>query len=112
MMEETYSIDDQGNVSGLPRFLPLTSTLRLTVRMLQRYCPDYTLDFGHVGWASLKTSVVVRNRLVHPKTEQDLVVDEKEVDAAFRAFAWVLAWNIEALAKTKDFLDRELNSPA
>jgi hypothetical protein len=63
------------------------------------------LDFGHVGWANLKTSIAVRNRLVHPKTEEDLIVDDNEVNAAASAFNWVLAWNIEALSETKEHLE-------
>jgi hypothetical protein len=104
MMEQTYSIDDRGNVSASPRFLPLTSTIRLVVRQIQKYRPGYTVDFGHPGWEGLKISVGVRNRLIHPKKIEDLSVTKDEIDQCMSAFGWMLALNIEALSETNEHL--------
>src|SRR5262249_28488275 len=79
MVEETYSVDDRGNVNIASRFLPLTTAIRLVVNVVKRYRPTYQLDFNHVGWANLKAAVEVRNRLVHPKTLEDLNVSEDEI---------------------------------
>lgn len=100
MVEETYSVDDRGNVNTFPRFLPLTTAIRLVVNVVRRYRPDYSLDFNHVGWANLKAAVDIRNRLVHPKTVEDLNVSDDELKKAMSAFAWILALVIEVLRET------------
>jgi hypothetical protein len=97
MIEESYTVDDAGNVNPIPRFLPLTAAIRLVVQIVQRYRPTYKLDFGHVGWSNLKTTIKVRNRLVHPKTIEDLSVTDEEVSKTLSGFTWTLALVIEVL---------------
>jgi hypothetical protein len=100
MIEQTYSVDDRGNVNVSPRFLPLATAVRLVVNVVKRSRPNYQLDFNHVGWANLKAAVEVRNRLVHPKTLEDLNVSDAEIGKAMSAFTWVLALVIEVLQET------------
>lgn len=105
MLEEGYNVDKNGIVSAIPRFLPLPSKIRLVVRIVQRYRPDYTLDFNHQGWANLKSSVDVRNRIIHPKSLTDLEISDDEISEALSAFNWMLALNIEALRETASHLE-------
>lgn len=102
MVEESYSVTERGDVISVPRFLPLTTAIRLVVNIVQRYRPMYKIDFNHVGWANLKVTVDVRNRLVHPKRLEDLVVSDTEIQKTNSAFAWVLALVIEILRETVD----------
>jgi hypothetical protein len=48
--EETYSVDDRGIVRAQPRFLPTSTSIRLVVNTIQKYQPEYVLDFTHAGW--------------------------------------------------------------
>jgi uncharacterized membrane protein YecN with MAPEG domain len=100
MAEESYSVDDRGNVSSIPRFLPITTAIRLVVQVVQRYRPSYKVDFSHAGWSNLKSAVEVRNRLVHPKTLEDLAVTDSEIRKTISGFCWVLALVIEVLRET------------
>jgi hypothetical protein len=100
MSEETYSVSDSGKVESLPRFIPLTASIRLLVAALQKLKPDYQVDFQHSGWAALKQAVRVRNRLVHPKTIKDLEVSDADLGAAVRGFNWMLALAVEGLHET------------
>jgi hypothetical protein len=102
MVEESYSVNERGDVISVPRFLPLTTAIRLVVNIVQRYRPTYKIDFNHVGWANLKATVDLRNRLVHPKGLSDLEVSADEIQKTNSAFAWVLALIIEILRETTD----------
>jgi hypothetical protein len=112
MVEQTYSVDDRGNVNVTPRFLPLVTAVRLVVSIVKRSRPTYQLDFNHVGWANLKAAVEVRNRLVHPKTLEDLNVSDAEIDKAMSAFSWILALVIEVLQETHAALTGDYLPPA
>jgi hypothetical protein len=100
MVEEAYTVDDRGNVSTFPRFLPLMTAIRLVVNAVRRYRPAYTVDFNHVGWANLKAAVEIRNRLVHPKRLNDLNVTTEEIQKTMSGFGWLLALVIEILRET------------
>jgi hypothetical protein len=103
MLEETYAVDDQGNVRCIPRFLPLATNIRLVVSIVRRYRTRYNVDLTHAGWSNLKKAIDVRNRLVHPKKVRDLTVSAKELRQIASAFCWVLALNIEILQETLEF---------
>ncbi len=91
MLEESFSINDRGIVSVQPRFLPLSIAVRLVVQVIKRLRPTHELDFNNVGWSNLKSTIEVRNRIVHPKSMADLDVSEKEVEEAMNSFNWMLA---------------------
>lgn len=104
MLEQSFSVNDRGIVYEQPRFLPLTTAVRLVVQVINRLRPSYELDFNQSGWASLKNTVEVRNRLVHPKTLADLEVSENEVKDAMAAFKWMLALVVELLDEAKTYV--------
>lgn len=104
MMEETYAVDVKGNVEAVPRFLPLPTAIRLVVQIVCRYRPAYKVDFSHRGWSNLKKAVAIRNRLVHPKTLEDLTVSDADINAAISAFHWMLALAIEVMSETHEAL--------
>ena len=110
LMEETYSVDDRGNVRSQPRFLPISTAIRLVVSIVQRYQPDYKLDFQHVGWTNLRAAVEVRNRLVHPKSLDELSVSDQELGQALSAFNWLLALVIEVLRETSENMQAITNT--
>lgn len=104
LLEETYSVDHKGVVRSQPKFLPLDTAIRLVVGIVTRYLPAYTLDFNHVGWKNLKSSIAVRHRLTHPKSIADLTVTDKELSEAMSAFSWLLAFVLEVHHETNEQL--------
>jgi hypothetical protein len=97
LLEETYAVNERGEIVTQPRYIPLSSSIRMVVKIIGRIRPKYTLDFGHAGWSLLKTSIDVRHRIVHPKSLNDLGVSDNEVKDALRAFCWFLAYVIEVM---------------
>jgi hypothetical protein len=104
LLEEAYTVDERGIVHTQSRNLPLPTAIRLVFNIVKRYRPEYELDFTHVGWSNLRIAIDVRNRLVHPKTLDDLTVSELEVKQAMSGFGWLLAFVIEVLQETVDDL--------
>lgn len=102
LAEETYVLSDNGKVRTSARRTALPAAIRLVVRLVERQRPGYSVDFTHPGWNCLQRSVVVRHRVVHPKSLEDLQVADAEIEEAVRAFHWLLALVIEVL--------RELNN--
>ncbi|HCE94342.1 MAG: hypothetical protein A2Z90_11105 [Burkholderiales bacterium GWA2_64_37] len=100
LLEESYSVDHRGKVRAQPRFLTLPTAIRLVIRIVQRYRPNYEIDFNHAGWSNLQAAVEVRNRLVHPKALSDLNVSDNEGQQALSAFSWLLALVIEVQGET------------
>lgn len=105
LAEESYSLDERGTVRSQPRFLPLPSTIRLLVSLFQRFQPHYEVDFSRDGWAALRSSVEVRNRIVHPRSEMDLKISRREVSRAMAAFHWFLDLHLSMMTEHGVFLN-------
>ncbi len=110
MQEESYAVSQVGKVETVQRFIPLQTSLRLTIEIIRRLRPTYSVDFGSRGWSNLQSAIKTRNRLVHPKVLEDLEVSNSDLEKAMSAFYWMLARNIEVLresvASLKDRADK------
>jgi hypothetical protein len=108
MQEETFFVDGHGEVHSQPRYLPLTDAIRLVIEVVKRVRPTYEIDLTHPGWACLKQTIKLRNRLVHPKKLEELAVTDAERNAAVRGFRWFLARAIEVLRQQNEYLTAEI----
>lgn len=90
LLETSYSIDARGNVQEQPRFVPSQSMLRFLARLAHRVTLHATIGFDDNRWNSLNETIKIRNRITHPKSEKDVMVDNADVDRAFSAFDWLL----------------------
>jgi len=95
LLEETYSVDLNGQVKPQPRFLPTAASIRLTVRAAQKVSNSYKLDFTHRGWQRLQNAIDVRHRIVHPKDLAALTVTDMEIADCIGGFHWFIALCIE-----------------
>ncbi|MDE2385139.1 MAG: hypothetical protein KGO53_11025 [Alphaproteobacteria bacterium] len=105
MREETYSVSPSGKLQVSQKFLPLQASLRLTISLIKRFRPNYSEDFSHQGWSNLLAAIELRNRLVHPKSLQDLSVNEKDINRALTGFYWILALIIKVLQESIALLE-------
>jgi hypothetical protein len=100
LAEESYSVDQRGMVKAQPRFLQTAVAVRLVVSVVQKYRPEYSLDFTHAGWQCLKDAIEVRNRIMHPRALEDLEVSDEDIAACQQGFGWFLAFVIEVMRET------------
>ncbi|GAC1543303.1 MAG: hypothetical protein NVS2B4_21780 [Ramlibacter sp.] len=71
------------------RYLSFTENIKWAFQALaQAYSVSYNLDVNSRGWTSLTEGSKVRNRLVHPKKAEDLVVADLELGAVIEAHDW------------------------
>ena len=89
LREEDYELTQEGTVHILTARLGLLPNLRFTLAMLQRAASSKApIDYGGQGWQQLRTSVKVRDRLMHPKKPGDLEVTGDEIKALKGAWEW------------------------
>ena len=122
LREESYTVSSTGVIRTQLRYLPLSTSLRLAVRSLQKIAPEYTPDFTEAGWTLLLAAVETRNRLMHPKVSDDLDVTPRDVRTALMGFFWFLAQVIDGMdaanralasfsAAAREFIDEVRSDP-
>lgn len=115
--EASYSVTERGIIQEQARHISLTAMIRLTTRVAQAFCPGLKVDFGVEGWSALKRAIAARNRITHPKSSDDLVLSDGEIEAAKSGFFWfsdmamsVMEATLKAFAidaqETKEFIDK------
>jgi hypothetical protein len=93
LLEESYAVDDRGEVTTYPRYLSPPVAIRLMVRMTQPFRSQYTDErkmMANEGWSHLKEAMLIRNRIVHPKIESDLDLTDDELSKCANAMAWAM----------------------
>jgi hypothetical protein len=97
LLNSTYAIDTTGRINSQPRFVSSLSMLRFLVRLAERAVPESAIMFDDNRWNLLKTTVEIRNRITHPKTDADVIVEGADVDRAFVAFDWICEQTIHSM---------------
>lgn len=88
LREESYLIDNRGNVRTQPKFIPTDANLQFAIKMWCRGTNDGLLDLSNEGWQAFKSSLKLRNRLLHPKQITDLNVSDNELFEFLKAMRW------------------------
>jgi hypothetical protein len=89
LSEQTFDLDDQGEVTYRTIAFPLTKNVRFAFKALARVnAVGYDLQVGDAGWEALKKSLKLRERLMRPKTQDDLLISNEEVDVVLNGSIW------------------------
>jgi hypothetical protein len=118
--EESYELAQNGEIEARPARLRFLPNLRFAFRVAAKAeSVDFSLDVSGEGWQAVRNGAPVRDRLMHPKLVDDLVVTDDEVRASLRAFIWVeeqiTAWLVcvnERLEQELGALKAGINKPA
>jgi hypothetical protein len=96
--EKQIEITNLGDVQSKSIKASLMSLVRLTVKQYMA-CYDGKLNIvcGGAGFEGLVSSVKVRDRLMHPRSERDLFVEDDEIVRAVRGWLWFSRVFIEML---------------
>jgi len=107
LKEQTYSINDNGAVQIRAMLIPLKTSIKLIVKIVDKNTKSlHEKSFNNKGWDALIANIEVRNRITHPKKIEDLTITKKEIDQAIRAFNWTLALAL----RTGDLVKENLKS--
>jgi len=89
LREEAYQLDRRGRVVVKPKFLPTSDNLRFALKLFVRETlPDFDLAADQLGWEAFTSSLRVRHRVTHPKSNLDLQITDHELHQAKRAYVW------------------------
>ena len=87
--EEAYSLDDNGKIIASTPFIKIKNNLRFAFRIFAKaYKKSYELKVDGKGWESFQKAIKIRNRLVHPKSLDDLIIGSKECEILFEVNNW------------------------
>lgn len=110
LTERTVQIGQNGKLSKQDRFIPMLSAFRFVSRIAQRIDGSIELNFNEGGWHQVQLALEIRNRVTHPKSLADLVIEQADLDTCSNALCWLLEAHLAVLAAThaalKNFDDR------
>mgnify|MGYP003625511438 CR=1 FL=1 len=104
--EKTYSISDKGDLKMRPNFIPITSMIRLITNRAKELCPQLDIDFSASGWSDLQQTILIRNRITHPKARSDLKISQNEVQTARNGFFWFISFVPDVMGQTNQSLQK------
>jgi len=100
MRELTYAVSDRGQPIELMRGLPLLTAVRLVVWQAKIISPEISVAFSTAGWSDLRQAVNIRNRITHPKPDQDLAISDDDLAVVGSGMSWLLATVEYVMAST------------
>jgi hypothetical protein len=107
LIEKTHQPNDKGEVAAQRMQIPMKNNIKFAFSAYARaHLVDYKLNVGDNRWNDFKNSLLVRDRLTHPKEAHNLEVSDEELKSLQRAFDWFS----ECTKEVSDLADRALES--
>ncbi len=97
LREESYSINEKGEICVQPRGYSLKVGIRLIVSILKEHRISIPVDFGSSDWKNIDLMLRIRNRLTHPKCMADISITEEEAECCYCAFTYLNHLMIETI---------------
>jgi len=111
LLEEDFDLNEKGEVISTPAKISLTKNIRFAFKAIARASSiNYELKVGDYGWDALRKAAKVRDRLMHPKSIEDLVVSNDDIDLIIKGSTWFVQNFQECFILVRDALQRELDS--
>ncbi|MEH6594973.1 MAG: hypothetical protein V7736_05440 [Colwellia polaris] len=89
LQEESYQLNAKGKLETKDNFQKLLPMLLFTINCYTRiHGAKITVKTGEHGWEALKEYLKIRNRLMHPKSLEDLELDEASLKKSTEAAKW------------------------
>jgi hypothetical protein len=89
LREESYDVNEQGQVETRSARIPLKRRIRLAFRCYPRiHGASFSPNLGGQGWSALQDAIRIRDRLTHPKADADLSVSDGDLTLVGSASGW------------------------
>lgn len=89
LLEESYELNDKGEAISKANYMHITKNARFAFKSLARaYRVNHELNVDDAGWDNFKKALKIRDRLMHPKSSSDLIVDDRDVAIVDTAVGW------------------------
>lgn len=91
LRELSYAVSENGRLIEQVRGLPLVTAVRLVVSQAKIISPEISVEFAGGGWSNLCQAIKIRNRITHPKPDQDLAISDKDLAVVESGLLWLQA---------------------
>lgn len=91
LQDKGYAVGGDGVLRETAQYMSFKVAIKYAIRRAQAITPELSIDYGGEGWAGLMAAVEVRHRITHPKTTEDLVIEQDDLAATSRGLVWLLA---------------------
>lgn len=99
--EKKYQLKDNGQIEARDNFQKLPAKLLFSIKAYASTCGvDFKPDTSHHGWAAFKRYLSIRNDLMHPKSVENLILDNKKLTDATEAADWFKKTVLDLFSKT------------
>jgi len=83
------TIDENGTINERPKYSSAKNILIFSVSAIaKQHEADFQIDKNGKGWKDYKDALRIRNRLMHPKSYQDLEISDSEIESTEGAYRW------------------------
>jgi hypothetical protein len=87
--EVQFQLDAKAKARPVRRPLRLKESVRFLLKLLGRCAdPPFDPNFQDDGWRAFMDAIVIRNRVTHPRTRDDLWLTEADLDRVDQAVKW------------------------
>ena len=91
LREISYSVGENGKLIEQQRFIPLPTMIKLVTNVAKDLSPALEININGKGWDDLKRTIVIRNRITHPKGTSDLTISADDTEIAWSGLMWLLS---------------------
>ncbi len=110
LREETYYLKSNGSIELKPNFINLKNNIKAFFLLSKKvYGFDYEPDFKSAGWNKFLKSIKKRNLITHPKSIEDLIVSDKEIEDLFIGIVWMYDNVINYFRLRSTLLEKDLD---
>ena len=110
LSETSYTVSETGKLTEQKRFISIIAMIRLLTRIAEENCAGLKVDFSDVGWSSLKQGIIIRNRITHPKRQEDLNIVDDDIETSKAGFFWLLNMIVTVMAATNERASQYLDN--
>ena len=89
LAEQSFELNEKGIPTKAQKFIPLTKNVKFTFGLFARvFSSSHLSNFNEDGWNYFQESIRIRNRIVHPKTVNDMIISDNEIQAFDKGRLW------------------------
>jgi hypothetical protein len=113
LKEEIYALNEKGEAISTKSKLRTKDNLCFTLKTFAHVSnTTFKIEKNSKEWSSFNEALKIRDRLTHPKSTNDLIISDVELEAVEKTFMWYFASIIAILNSAKKSLETLLANDA
>lgn len=106
---KTFDINKKGEVIESAKFVEIKKNIRFIFKTYGKcYNTKLELEDDSIGWKYFVELVDKRNRITHPKTEQDLIITDKDIMKCRLVVSWFSEQFTNSINETTKTIKNEI----